>query len=78
MNMAENLRERVLEFSRNYFAELESRQPTAVHPSPVSEDGRSAKGMRAQVSLVGDRWRMAAWPGRLDRGLPELVSPLAD
>ena len=78
MNATTNLTERVLEFSRNYFAEPEARGRLVSETWSASGESWPAGQTPAQSTSTNDRGKVAAFQRWYDRGIPELASPLAD
>jgi hypothetical protein len=77
MNATTNLTERVMEFSRNYFAEPEARERLISEAWSACREDWPARQTQAQRTPVSDSGRVAAGQGWYGRGIPELASPLA-
>ena len=77
MNATTNLTERVLEFSRHYFAEREARERFASETGSAGGARWPAGQTQAQRTPSGDGGRAGGWQRLYGRGIPELASPLA-
>ncbi len=78
MNTTTNLTQRVLEFSRHYFAEPEARGRLASEAWFASGTEWTAGQTEPKRTHAGDAGRVVSWQGLYSRGIPELASPLAD
>ena len=78
MNAASDLKDRVLEFSRTYFAEAERGEGFMGHTWSASTDSRPGGNRRREAVSTVSNPPFAAWGGWPGRGIPELASPLAD
>ncbi len=78
MKAANDLKDRVLEFSRSYFGEAERGGGFVGHTWSASTDSRpGTEPLREPASPVSNV-SFATWHGWPGRGIPELASPLAD
>ena len=77
MNATNDMKESMLEFSRAYFAEPESRVAKAGYAPGGSRDQRPGAKMFTGSAPSGDRVQFQPWDAWLSRGIPELASPLA-
>ena len=67
----------MLEFSRTYFTEPESRVARAGSAPGGSTDQTLGAKMFTGSAPSGDRAQFQSWDAWLSRGIPELASPLA-
>ena len=77
MNATNDMNESMLEFSRGYFAEPESRVARAGYAPGGSTDQPLGAKMFPGTVPSGDRVQFQPWDAWLSRGIPELASPLA-
>ena len=77
MNATNDMKESMLEFSRAYFAEPESRVAKAGYAPGGSTDQPLGAKMFPGSAPSGDRVQFQPWDAWLSRGIPELASPLA-
>ena len=77
MNATSDMKESMLEFSRTYFAEPESRVDKAGYAPGGSTDQSLGAKMFPGSAPSGDRVQFQPWDAWLSRGIPELASPLA-
>ena len=67
----------MLEFSRAYFAEPDSRVDKAGYAPGGSTDQSLGAKMLPGSATSGDRVQFQPWDAWLSRGIPELASPLS-
>src|SRR5512136_2261290 len=77
MNATNDMKESMLEFSRTYFAEPESLGANAGYAPGGSTDQPLRAQMFPGSAPSGDRVQFQSWDTWLNRGIPELASPLA-
>ena len=75
---ASELKSKVLEFSRGYFAEPDRGEGFMGHTWSASTDSKPGDKPRWEPVSPVSNVSFAAWGGWPGRGIPELASPLSD
>ena len=78
MKASRDLSERVLEFSRTCFGEVEQGEGTMGHTWTGSTNSSPTTKARGETISPVSNVPVGAWGGWPNRGIPELASPLAD
>jgi hypothetical protein len=78
MKAANDLSERLLEFSQPYFGDVERGEGLMGRTWSGSTDGSPGTKPRREAVSPVTNLPFAAWGGSPGRGIPELASPLAD